>query len=89
MNAVTYTSGQAVIQPKSDTAEMFAALSFVGWRSEGADLVSEAHKGPSRWSMTAEKRGQRLADEVPVTLLPAGSASWLLSFAITGWSLRG
>jgi hypothetical protein len=54
MSAVTYTSGQAVIQPKSDTAEMRASLSFVGWRSEGADLVSEACKGPSRWSMTAE-----------------------------------
>ena len=54
MSAVTYTSGQAVIQPNGDTAEMRASVSFVGWRSEGADLVSEAYKGPSRWSMPAE-----------------------------------
>ena len=48
MNAVTYTSGQAVIQPNGDTAEMRASVSFVGWRPECADLVSEAGKGPSR-----------------------------------------
>ena len=54
MSAVTCTSGQAVIQPNGDTAEMRASVSFVGWRPECADLVSEAYKGPSRWSMPAE-----------------------------------
>jgi hypothetical protein len=29
----------------SETAEIRAALSFVGWRSDGADLVPEAGTG--------------------------------------------
>ena len=45
MNVIDYSSGLAAIQPMSETAEIRAALSFVGWRSDGADLVPEAGTG--------------------------------------------